>query len=227
MNLKILPFLALVAFAAAPIVIGSAEQAKKEEAKKEEVKKGEKKDAKKDDAKKEASAKKEGDAQSETEEKIPAKASTECLASEEVIQDLELREKKLKEKEEAIKEKETELDAQQVAIKDEMAKLEGKRAEIQGIHQKELAEREEQVNKLIETFEGMSPKSAAQVIGGVDDELAVMALSKLSSVKAGKILGNLKPEKSAKLSEMMAYGQKARGKEATRGESDRSPASKH
>ena len=128
----------------------------------------------------------------------------------------------------AMKEREKELDAQAASVKEEMAKLEGKRADLQGIHQKELAEREEQVNKLIETFEGMSPKAAAQVIGGVDDELATMALSKLTSSKAGKILANLKPEKSARLSEMMAYGKTQNSrKESAHGESnDRAPASK-
>ena len=109
-----------------------------------------------------------------------------------------------------------------------MTKLEGKRAEIQSVHQKEMGAREEQVTKLIETFESMSPKSAAQVMNGVDDELAVMALGKLSATKAGKILANLKPEKSSHLSELMAYGQKTKGKESSHGESEnRTPASKH
>ena len=212
MNIKYLPILALIAFIAAPVVIGSAEQAK------------------------DAPVVQEGNAKTaaapSSSEKVVAEAprkkvSSECLASEEVIQDLELREKKLKEKEEALKEKEKELEAQSGSIKEEMAKLEGKRAEIQGVHEKDLAAREEQVNKLIETFEGMSPKAAAQVLGGVDDELATMALSKLSSAKAGKILSNLKPEKSARLSEMMAYGKASTRKESAHGESnDRAPASK-
>jgi flagellar motility protein MotE (MotC chaperone) len=72
----------------------------------------------------------------------------------------------------------------------------------------------------METFEGMSPKAAAQVIGGVEEELAVMALSRLTSVKAGKILGNLKADKSARLSEMMAYGKASKRKESARGESN-------
>ena len=111
-------------------------------------------------------------------------------------------------------------------IKEELAKLDGKRSEEQVTRQKELAAREEQVNKLMETFEGMSPKAAAQVLGSVEDELAVMALSRLTSLKAGKILGNLKADKSARLSEMMAYGKASKRKESVRGESnDRAPAS--
>jgi flagellar motility protein MotE (MotC chaperone) len=222
MNPKILPFLALILFAAAPVMIGSAEQAKEaKEAKTETAKNDTKADGKTDgksDDKKEAEA--------DGSESPKRKLSSECLASEEVIADLEAREKRLKEREEKLKEREKEVAAQESSVKEELGKIDQKRAEVKAVHEKEMAEREEQVNKLIETFEGMSPKSAAQVIGEVDDELAVMALGKLTSVKAGKILANLKPEKSAHLSEMMAYGRtKPAGKETANGEStNRVPA---
>ena len=211
MNVKMLPFLAILAFAAAPVVIGSAGESSKTEAAKP--------------ASKEAFVKKENE--ESVSEKPARKLSNECIASEEVIADLEAREKKLKQREEALKEREADVDAQTKTVKEELTKLEGKRAEIQGSHEKEMVVREEQVNKLIETFEGMSPKSAASVIGSVDEELAVKALGKITSVKAGKILSNLKPEKSARLSELMAYGKsKNAGKETAHGESDdRAPAS--
>ena len=152
------------------------------------------------------------------------KPSNACLASEEIIQDIQIREQKLKEQETQMVERSKELDAQKKIIAEEMAKLDTARGEIQGVHDKALAEREEKVNKLIETFETMSPKAAAGVINGVDDELAVMALAKLSTTKAGKILANLNPSKSAKLSQLMAYGN-VPGKEKSRVESvDRAPA---
>lgn len=215
MNFKFLPFLALLAFAAAPVVIGSAGESKKAEAEANA-----KTSAKKDEAGLGVTA-------TAATEKPARKFSTECIASEEVIADLEAREQKLKQREEALKEHEKEVTVQEASVKEEIGKIEQKRAELQGVHQKEIAAHEEQVNKLIETFEGMSPKSAAAVMNGVDEELAVLALGKLTSVKAGKILGNLKPEKSARLSEMMAYGKtKVQGKEISRVESDdRAPAS--
>lgn len=196
---RLLPLMALLAFVSAPIVIGTAADApdKKAEAKA---------DAKSESGEKPAGAKK--------------KYSTECLVSEEVIADLDAREAKLKEREDALKEREQEIASQEAAVKEELAKLEGKKAEIQGARQKELAQREEQLNKLMETFEGMSPKAAAQVLGGVEDNLAVLALGRLSSVKAGKILANLKPEKSARLSELMAYGKMSNRKEGTRGDTN-------
>jgi flagellar motility protein MotE (MotC chaperone) len=210
MMYKFLPLLALLAFVSAPIVIGSAEEApsKPEESKVE---------ASKSDVESGA------DAAIVSEKK--RKVSNECLASEEVVQDLESREKKLKEREEALKEKEKEIASQAAAVKEELSKLEGKKSEIQNAKQKELARREEQVNKMIETLEGMSPKAAAQVIGGVEDELAVLALGRLTSTKAGKILANLKAEKSARLAEMMAYGGLAKRKEGASNDSrERSPA---
>ena len=197
---RLLPLLALVAFASVPFAIGIADD------------------------------KTSGHEESANVEKLSPAASvaaTECLASEEVIRDLETREKKIKQKEESIVEKEKELAAQSLAIKEEMNKLETRQGEILSTKAKELAANEEKVSKLIETLETMSPKAAAAVMAGIDEELAVTALSRLTSVKAGKILSNLKNDKSSRLSELMAYGKVNTGKEKSRGESsERNPASK-
>jgi len=220
MMYKFLPLLAFLAFVSAPIVIGSAEETPAKSGAAVKAKAGAPEGAKVEAPK--AGVTPEADATAVTEKK---KFSNECLASEEVVQDLESREKKLKEREEALKEKEKEIASQSAAVKEELSKLEGRKSEIQNAKQKELARREEQVNKMIETLEGMSPKAAAQVIGGVEDELAVLALGRLTSAKAGKILANLKAEKSARLAEMMAYGGLAKRKEGAKNDSrERSPA---
>jgi flagellar motility protein MotE (MotC chaperone) len=207
MSNRLILLLALVSFASVPFAIGVAET--------------------KEDQKP-AAASKEGDHEAKKEEVAEApkkKVAGGCLASEEVIQDIENREKKLQEREASIAEREKEVEAQLKAVKEELAKLEGKQNEIQNSKAKELAANEEKVNKLIETLETMSPKAAAGVLGGVDEELAVTALIRLNSVKAGKILSNLKNEKSSRLSELMAYGKLNKGKEKTDGESvERSPA---
>jgi flagellar motility protein MotE (MotC chaperone) len=201
MNPKYLPILALIAFVSAPVVMGVAET--------------------KPESKTEAKTETKTEVKSEVAPTPAPKRSGECLASEEIVQDIELREKKLLEREAALREKEKELQAQQSVIQEELGKLEGKRSEEQVARQKALAAREEQVNKLMETFEGMSPKAAAQVLGGVDDELAVMALGRLSTVKAGKVLGNLKADQSARLSELMAFGKVSTKKEAGRAGSNK------
>ena len=201
MNPKYPPILALIAFVSAPVVMGVAET--------------------KPESKTEAKTETKTEVKSEVAPTPAPKRSGECLASEEIVQDIELREKKLLEREAALREKEKELQAQQSVIQEELGKLEGKRSEEQVARQKALAAREEQVNKLMETFEGMSPKAAAQVLGGVDDELAVMALGRLSTVKAGKVLGNLKADQSARLSELMAFGKVSTKKEAGRAGSNK------
>jgi flagellar motility protein MotE (MotC chaperone) len=194
MNPRILPYLAALAFISAPVVMGVAE------------------------TKTETKTEAKGEVAAEV-KAAPPKKSGECLASQEIIEDLESREKKLLERETALKEKEKELQAQAAAIKEELSKLESKKGDDQAARQKAIAAREEQVNKLMETFEGMSPKAAAQVLAGVEEELAVMALSRLTSVKAGKVLSNLKAEKSARLSELMAYGRTSNRKEGARADS--------
>jgi flagellar motility protein MotE (MotC chaperone) len=223
MMMRILPVIAFAAFASVPFVIGNAET--KGELKTETN--GDLKTVAKADAK---TAKAEAKSEVKTEEEAIApkkRTSNECLASEEVIQDLDAREKKLKEKELELTEKEKELTAQATAVKEELAKLETSRKEISGAHEKQMAEREEKVNKLMETFESMSPKSAAAVLNGVDDELAVTALSRLTNVKAGKVLANMSPEKSSRLSEIMAFGKVIPGKEKARADTtERNPASK-
>ena len=218
MNHRLLPLIALFSFIAVPVVLSSAGPAKEESAKESSSE-----TAKGADLKKDSEMKKESEVKKESE---PRKVySRECIASEEVVADIEAREKKIKEKEEALKEREKELAAQQSAVREELSKLESKKGEDRSVRQREAAAREEQVNRLMETFEGMSPKAAAQVIGGIDEDLAVMALGRLTSLKAGKILGILKPEKSARLSEMMAYGKAVRGKEGAKGDSHERAAS--
>jgi flagellar motility protein MotE (MotC chaperone) len=199
MTYRILPVIALLAFVSAPIVIGTAADSSQSKTEKTD---------------------KDGGAKAESPSVPKKKYSSECLVSEEVIADLDARETKLKEREEELKEREQELASQEAAVKEELAKLESKKTEIQANRQKELAQREEQVNKLMDTFEGMSPKAAAQVLGGVEDQLAVLALGRLSSVKAGKILANLKPAQSARLSELMAFGKLSNRKEGTRGDTN-------
>lgn len=156
-------------------------------------------------------------------------ASSTCLVSEELIQDMELREQKISEKEQALLEKEKELEAQKLAISDEMKKLEEQRAELQGVRGKEMAAREEQLGKLIDAFETMSPKAAAQVISKVDEELATIALSRVTTQKAAKILAAMDVSKSSRLSEMIAFGAsgKPKGKEknSASADADRTPAS--
>ncbi len=147
-----------------------------------------------------------------------------CLVSEEAVADLQAREQRLEEQTAALASKEEELKALESAIKKQLAELDESKKQIKGLKETQIAQNEEKVKRLIDTFETMSPKAAAKVIAEVDESLAVVALSRLSTTKAGKILSNLKPEQASKLSEMMAMGTSR--KEGNNAESNkRAPAS--
>ncbi len=129
-----------------------------------------------------------------------------CLVSESAIADMETREERVKEAEAKVAQKEAELKALQIAVQEQLSQLDETKKQIQGIKHQEIAKNEEKVKKLIDTFETMSPKAAAQVVSKVDEEIAVTALVRLSTVKAGKILAAMDSAKSARLSERMVLG---------------------
>lgn len=133
-------------------------------------------------------------------------ATNGCLVSESAIADMETREERVQEAEAAVAKKETELKALQIAIQEQLSQLDEAKKQIQGIKHQEIAKNEEKVKKLIDTFETMSPKAAAQVVAKVDEEIAVTTLARLSTIKAGKILAAMDPSKSARLSERMVLG---------------------
>ncbi len=158
----------------------------------------------------------------ETGKKAPKSS---CLASEEIIADLQAREQLINERESALKEKEQEVSKQEEAVKEALARIDQEKNALIGIKEKSRADREEKINKLMETLETMSPKSAAGVLGNTDEELAVLALTRLPAVKSGKILGLLDPKKSSQLSELMAYGNRRREGKSDESVSERAPAS--
>jgi flagellar motility protein MotE (MotC chaperone) len=135
-----------------------------------------------------------------------ARSSGGCLVSESAIADMETREARVKEAEAKNAQKESELNALQAAVQEQLAALDETKKKIQGIKQEEISKNEAKVKKLIDTFETMSPKAAASVVAKIDEEIAVTALVRLSTTKAGKILAAMDASKSAHLSEMMVLG---------------------
>ncbi len=110
---------------------------------------------------------------------------------------LSRREKDLENREEELKKKEQ-------AIASELAKLEELRNEISKLDETRRKENEEKVAKLVETLETMSPKSASQLIAGIDEALAVSAITKMTTPKLAKIMNIMDPQKSSRLTELMS-----------------------
>jgi flagellar motility protein MotE (MotC chaperone) len=138
-----------------------------------------------------------------------------CLPAKSVVSDLEKRESVLNEKEKTLAAKEADLKAREAAIGDEVKKLDQMRKDIQGLKAQRRQKNEEQVAKLIETVEKMSPKSAAPLLAKVDEDLAVATMQGLSTDKLAKIMANMDINRSIRLSELLAMGENAPVHEAT------------
>ncbi len=138
------------------------------------------------------------------------KKSTGCLTGEASIADLQDLRADLAKRETELKRRETELAAQERAMAEELKKLETVRDEIKQAQTFGDSKNEEKIAKLVETFESMSPKAASAIVSSVDENLAVAAMSRVSSLKLGKILAAMETEKSAPLAERIAGVVRAR-----------------
>lgn len=127
-----------------------------------------------------------------------------CLTDEESVKDFQDMKRELAKKDQELKHREEEIAAKERALEAELKKLDAVQDEIKQARGIGDAKSEEKVTKLVETLETMNPKSAAAIVGTIDERLAVEAMSRLSSVKLGKILAAMEPNKSANLAEKLA-----------------------
>jgi flagellar motility protein MotE (MotC chaperone) len=153
--------------------------------------------------------------------------STGCLTDPTVLEDLQAQREKMVNREKEITTREAELKAREQAVSEQLKKLDEIRGEIaktEAFHKKDM---EAKVDKLVETIQSMSPKTAAKMINELDETLAVAAMEKMDTIKLAKIMGNLEPKKSSRLSELLAGVVLARDVVATqaRTEGARVPAS--
>ena len=140
-----------------------------------------------------------------------------CLPEKAVVQDLEKRERDLAAKDKELKNRELDLKNRETAINEELRKLDQLRKDIQGLKAQRRQKNEEQVTKLIETIEKMSPKSAAPLLAKVDEDLAVATMQGLSTEKLSKIMSNMDLQRSIRLSELLAMGENAPARESGKG----------
>src|SRR5690606_22357856 len=60
---------------------------------------------------------------------------------------------------------------------------------------------QEKVGKLVDLYSNMRPKQAAEIIGSLNEDLAVEVLAKMKKKSAAEIMNLLPPEKAKVLSE--------------------------
>jgi flagellar motility protein MotE (MotC chaperone) len=135
--------------------------------------------------------------------------SSACLADASSVDDLRKTREELETRQKAVAAREAELAVKERALKEELKRLEGVRDEITKGGAEKKKEAEERLAKIVETVENMSPKSGAQLLAGIDEGLAVSAMTRLSTQKLSKILASMEPTRSARLTERLG-GVKAR-----------------
>jgi len=153
-----------------------------------------------------------------------ARPKSGCLTDETALSDAVRMRDELAAERQELEKKEAELAAREKALTEELAKIEAVRDEIQAVSGASTAKNEEKIAKLVETFESMSPKSAAQVISNIDEILARDALARLSSAKVGKILAAMDVSKSARLTESLAGVARAKKPTASKPLSEEAPS---
>jgi flagellar motility protein MotE (MotC chaperone) len=163
------------------------------------------KDAAKESAEKsKGAAGKEEKSAAKSEDKAPG-ASPEGKAS--VSEDfshyekLKQRKEELDAREKELAELEEELQGQKVELDKRLQQLEEMRNQIAQTLKDRVDVDQEKVNKLVELYSNMKPKQAAEVIGTINEDLAVEVLAKMKKKNAAEIMNLLSPEKSRVLSE--------------------------
>ncbi len=134
-----------------------------------------------------------------------------CVADEAAFQDLEQRDKKLKELSVQLEKQKSELDAREKIIQERLMGLEDLRKEIVKIKEEENQALTERIDRLVKTFETMSPKKAADLLIKLDDQLAVATLLKMDTGRLAKIMNVMDPKKSSRLSAMLTQDARKRG----------------
>lgn len=139
-------------------------------------------------------------------ETAAAKVSDEdaCVIGAAAIEDMRAQREKIQLREKELAQKEGELKALQGAVQDEFKKLEQLRADMAKVETLKKKENEEKVAKIVETLEGMSPKAASQLLGTLDEALAVTAMQRMSTAKLAKVMNVMEPGRSSRLTELLA-----------------------
>jgi flagellar motility protein MotE (MotC chaperone) len=108
--------------------------------------------------------------------------------------ELDAREKELGQLEEELQRQKGELDKR-------IKQLEDMRNQIAQTLKDRVEIDQEKVNKLVDLYSNMKPKQAADVIGNINEDLAVEVLAKMKKKNAAEIMNLLSPDKAKVLSE--------------------------
>ncbi len=136
-----------------------------------------------------------------------------CAMSEQVVNDLKREQDKLRAKQTELTDREAEIAKREAAVEEQVQKLQELRKDVEKINAIQSKENEEKITKVVETVEKMSPKTAAKLLGSIDERLAVTAMQKINATTLAKIMNSMDGVKLAQLTEMLALGKKSSPKQ--------------
>ncbi|MGZ3707780.1 MAG: MotE family protein, partial [Bdellovibrionota bacterium] len=102
-----------------------------------------------------------------------------CLTDPLAIEDLHKKSDELDARSKEFVAKDAELKAREKALEEELARLHSIRDEIAKIDDARKKENDERVSKIVTTVETMSPKAASQLLGTLEDSLAVATMGRM------------------------------------------------
>lgn len=126
-----------------------------------------------------------------------------CVVGSAAMEDLNRQRGEIESARKALIEKESELLNFEKALKEEIKNLEMLRAEITKNKEQLKKEQQEKISKLVETIESMNPKSGAQLLSSLDENLAITVMFQVSTQKLAKIMSAMETQKSSRLTELL------------------------
>ncbi len=120
--------------------------------------------------------------------------------------ELDVREKELGELEEELQRQKGELDKR-------IQQLEQMRTQIAQVLKDRVEVDQEKVTKLVDLYANMKPKQAAEIIGSINEDLAIEVLAKMKKKNAAEIMNLLSPDKAKVLSERYTGYRRGRSSE--------------
>ena len=121
-----------------------------------------------------------------------------------VLQSLQQRQAILDKREQTVAQKEEELAQLQKHLEEKLANLSMLRREIGELIEERDAFEERRFEHLVKVYEGMKPAEAAPLVERLKNETAVRLFYRMKEKKVSRILGFIKPEIAARLSEHLA-----------------------
>lgn len=121
-------------------------------------------------------------------------------------EELDLREKELSQLEE-------ELQRQKVELDKRIQQLEDMRSQIAQVLKDRVEVDQEKVTKLVDLYSNMKPKQAAEILGTINEDLAVEVLAKMKKKNAAEIMNLLPSDKAKVLSEKYTGYRRSKGQD--------------